>query len=143
MAVEEDVVKIAIAKGISDKMVKEAIKNVAMQGKTFNIDAVVHINGTITQGEDFDRRNVAKAKPWAMFAVLLEEYKRVCAAAKVTGIDIVKVVEMADKVDPKKMEKAEDEANELIAKIKESTTSRQNGVIKTDLNFEFQKVEVK
>ena len=82
------------------------------------------VDGTVTVSED--ETGVVtpqKAKPWSLITVLMQEINTMREAAGMTGMDLAKVVEMAEKVDPKIAQKAEKEANAEIAKIKAGTKS--------------------
>lgn len=71
-----------------------------------------------------------KAKPWNLVHVLLEEVNTMRAAAGLAGIDLAKVVEMAEAVDEKIVQKAQDLADAAMAKIKEPTRSSRKGAVK-------------
>lgn len=71
-----------------------------------------------------------KAKPWNLVHVLLEEVNTMRAAAGLAGIDLAKVVEMAEAVDEKIVQKSQDLADAAMAKLKEPTRSSRKGAVK-------------
>lgn len=88
------------------------------------------VDGTVTVSED--ETGVVtpqKAKPWSLITVLMQEINTMRKAAGMTGMDLAKVVKMAEKVDPKIAKKAEKEANAEIAKIKAGTKSDRKGKV--------------
>lgn len=48
---------------------------------TYDVDAIVHVKGTLTVGEDFTRQQVNKIDPWSMIAVLLDKVNGVTMEA--------------------------------------------------------------
>ena len=68
-----------------------------------------------------------KAKPWGLIHVLLEEVNKLRVAAELAGLDLAKVVAMAEKVDKDIAKKAQDEADEAMAELKEPTRSNRKG----------------
>jgi hypothetical protein len=71
-----------------------------------------------------------KAKPWGLVHVLLEEVNKLREAAGMAGINLAKVVEMAEKADKDLVKKAQKEADEAMAALKEPTRSNRRGAVK-------------
>lgn len=71
-----------------------------------------------------------KAKPWNLVHVLLEEVNKLREAAGLAGINLAKVVEMAESVDKDLVKKAEEEADAAMAALKEPTRSSRKGAVK-------------
>lgn len=71
-----------------------------------------------------------KAKPWGLVHVLLEEVNKMREAAGLAGIDMAKVVAMAEKADKDLVKKAKEEADSAMAELKEPTRSKRKGAVK-------------
>jgi len=71
-----------------------------------------------------------KAKPWGLVYVLLQEVNQMREAAGLAGIDLTKVVAMAEKADKDLVKKAKKEADEAMAAMKEPTRSKRKGAVK-------------
>jgi phage anti-repressor protein len=71
-----------------------------------------------------------KAKPWGLVHVLLEEVNKMRNAAGLAGIDIAKVVAMAEKADKSLVKKAQEDADKAMAELKEPTRSSRKGAVK-------------
>lgn len=99
----------------------------------YSVDAIL----TLVLGAEVkvlaDQSNVLtpqKAKPWGLVHVLLEELNTMREAAGMAGIDIAKVVEMAEKADKELVKKAQEAADEAMAAMKEPTRSARKGAVK-------------
>lgn len=80
-----------------------------------------------------DQENVLtpqKAKPWGLVHVLLEEVNKMREAAGLAGIDMAKVVAMAEKADKDLVKKAQKEADKAMCALKEPTRSKRKGAVK-------------
>lgn len=64
----QDVLKIAVAKAVKDKLAKEASKG--LNPGTYQVDAVVRIIGTFTKGKDYETLVPSKI-PWPVLCALL------------------------------------------------------------------------
>jgi hypothetical protein len=71
-----------------------------------------------------------KAKPWGLVLVLLEEVNKMREAAGLAGIDLAKVVAMAEKADKDLVKKAQKDADAAMAELKEPTRSSRKGAVK-------------
>jgi hypothetical protein len=71
-----------------------------------------------------------KAKPWGLVYVLLAEVNKMREAAGLAGIDMAKVVAMAEKADKDLVKKAQEEADTAMAELKEPTRSKRKGAVK-------------
>ena len=88
----------------------------------FEVDetVVLHTKGVVKVSKSTPDAIIAqKAKPWALFTALLEEANSKLEAAGKVGIDLAKVVEMAEKIDPDLAKKAKAAADAEVSKIKE------------------------
>ena len=70
-----------------------------------------------------------KAKPWGIIHLLLTELNKLREAAGLAGIDLAKVVAMAEAVDKKVASNAQKEANKAMAALKEPTKSARKGAV--------------
>lgn len=87
----------------------------------------VHVVGTCKVGENYEQRIVAKARPWAIVSVLLEEMNEKLIAAGLTGIDLDMVVTRAAELDKALEKKAQERADLIAASLKAETTTLCNG----------------
>jgi len=126
-----DVQALAITKAVKGKMVKTAREGV--EPGEYAVDFDVHVAGTVRVGADYEQRVPAKAKPWDLVATLMEENARLAAAAGEAGIDLDKLVKMADAVNPDLAKEAKTKADEAIAKIKAATVSSFRGKVTADI----------
>lgn len=125
---------IAVGKSVKDAALKAAASE-AKPG-TYAVDVTVRITGEYTVGASYEQRVVAKAKPWNLLAVALNELNKTLEAAGEAGIDMGKLIAMADTVNPELADKAEADAAEAIQKVKSPTLSTCNGKITTNLTAE-------
>jgi hypothetical protein len=122
---------LALTKAVSAKITKTARGELTPGKHTVSGD--VHIEGTLTVGEDYEQRVVNKAKPWNLVYVLLEQYNKLAAATDQAGIDISKLVQMAEAVDPSLVKAAKQQAETEAAAIKAATLTPCKGKVTTDL----------
>ena len=90
----------------------------------FTVDqtVVLHAKGTVKVSKSTpDAICAQSAKPWSLVATLLEELNKEREAAGKAGIDMAKVVELAEAVDPDLAKQAQEAADQRIAEIKEPT----------------------
>lgn len=120
----------ALAK--ATKQAADATRDALEPGK-YEVDTIV----TLVLGAEVkvfeDQEGVLtpqKAKPWGLVHVLLEEVNKLRSAAGMAGIDLSKVVEMAEKADKKLAEKAQKEADEATAALKEPTRQNRRGQVR-------------
>jgi len=88
----------------------------------FEVDqtVVLHCKGTVKVSASSSDAIVAQsAKPWSIVTALLTELNKEREAAGKVGIDIAKVVAMAEKVDPDLVKNAKDAADAHVREIKE------------------------
>jgi hypothetical protein len=111
----------AIAKMATDAM-KGRRDELGQVKAEFAVDqtVVLHAKGTVTVAKSTPDAIVAQsAKPWAIVHTLLTELNRERDAAGKVGIDIAKVVEMAEAADPDLVKKAKNAADSHVRSIKE------------------------
>lgn len=80
-----------------------------------------------------DQTNVStpqKARPWNIVHVLRMEANRIAAAAGLAGIDLAKVVKMADEVDKDLADEARKAADAEMAALKEPTRQDRKGQVR-------------
>lgn len=71
-----------------------------------------------------------KARPWKLVHALIEEANRIATAAGVAGIDLAKIVKMADVVDKGLADKAQKAADAEMAALKEPTRQDRKGQVR-------------
>jgi hypothetical protein len=81
---------------------------------TLNVEGEVKVDGSCA-----DAIIAQKAKPWDLFAVALNEANKQLAAAGVAGIDLKRIVELAENADSDLVKKAKKETAKAIAEVKE------------------------
>lgn len=92
---------------------------------------VVHAKGTVKVSKSTpDAICAQSAKPWSLVATLLSELNKEREAAGKAGIDMAKVVELAEKIDPDLAKEAQEAADKRIAEIKEPTRKFKWGATK-------------
>lgn len=122
---------LAVEKAIASKTAKVARDGIEPGVYAVGFDA--HIEGTITVGADYESQVVNKAKPWSLIYVLLGEVNRMKAAAGEAGLDIAKLIAMAEAVDPDLAKDAQSKAEAEAAAIKAATVSPCKGKVTTKL----------
>jgi Glu-tRNA(Gln) amidotransferase subunit E-like FAD-binding protein len=112
---------LAVSKAITKAMEDNAREAIAT-GK-HPIDTIVHIKGTITVGEQFEQRIVAKAEPWTLLAIAL---------SKLNGHTIESIVQEAlnKEID---IEVIKERAAKAIQAIKAPTVTQCNGKVTSKL----------
>lgn len=126
-----DINTLAASKAVAAKIAKAAREGVE-PGK-YEVSFDVHVEGSVTVGEDYETRLVNKAKPWNLVLVALTEMNKAREAAGMTGMDIGKLVEMAENMDPKMVKEAQNKAEAEAAAIKAETLSTAKGKVTTKL----------
>jgi hypothetical protein len=97
---------------------------------SFAIDDVVTVraHGVLTVAKSNPTALVPQsAKPWNIVHLLLSELNKERSALGKAGIDIDKVVELAEAVDPELAKKAKKAADDKVAAIKEPTRKHKWG----------------
>jgi len=122
---------LAASKAIAAKIAKTAREGVEPGKYDVNFD--VHVEGTVTVGEDYEQRMVNKAQPWNIIAALLEENARVAEAAGETGVDINKLMAAAEAMDPDIVKRSKKQAEEAAAALKEATLTPTKGKVTVKL----------
>tara|TARA_B100000212_G_scaffold338497_1_gene315137 strand:+ start:536 stop:997 length:462 start_codon:yes stop_codon:yes gene_type:complete len=115
------------------KMVADAAKanreNLVEGEHTVNETVLVEANGSVKVGADYEQRIVAKAKPWDLLTAALELANEQLAAAGVAGIDMEKVVDAAQLIDPKAVKAAKAQADSEVAGRKAPTLTQCKGKV--------------
>lgn len=91
---------------------------------TLVLDAKVKVSEDLT-----DVSTPQKAKPWEIVHYLTVELNKLRAAAGMTGMDLAKVVAMAEKVDKELADKAQKEADLAMQALKEPTRQNRRGAV--------------
>ncbi len=111
-----------------EKMAKDAMKGrreeLGQAQGEFAVDqtVVLHAKGTVKVSKSSpDAVCAQSAKPWSLVATLLEELNKEREAAGKVGIDISRVVEMAEAANPDLAKEAQEAADAEIRRIKEPT----------------------
>jgi hypothetical protein len=110
-----------IAKLASDE-VKTRREDLGQVKAEFAVDqtVVLRATGTVKVAKSTPDAIIAqKAKPWALLAAAVEEANRRLEAAGATGIDLDRIVELAESVNPELAKEAEKKAKAKLAEIKE------------------------
>lgn len=131
----EAAITTALSKGLADKA--KALRADLPAG-TYEVDETVtlRVKGTVKVGEDYESIVAQKAKPWNLFAVLLEETNKQRAAAGMAGVDLARLVEMAEALDKDAAKDAEKAAHAEVAKIKAETRKTCKGRVTTKVVVE-------
>lgn len=101
----------------------------------FSVDETVVLTckGTIKVSKSTPDAIIAqKAKPWALLAALMEEANRRLEAAGKVGIDLEKIVEMAETVDPDLAKEAEKKAKAKLVEIKDEVRGFKWGGVRAE-----------
>ena len=119
-----DLIAVALGKGV--KGVTDASGKLSVG--THEVDAIVHVKGTVTKGEDYDQKIWHKAQPEAILAVAL---------SKLNGVTIESIVKEAMDVDPERITVIKKEASEAIEALKEKKgTTPCNGKVTTKITID-------
>jgi hypothetical protein len=122
---------LAVTKAVTTKLASEAREGVTPGEYNLSFDA--HIEGVIRVGEDYEQRQVNKAKPWSLVYVLLQEVNTLRSAAGQAGLDLNKLVTMAEAVDETLVKQAQKDAESQAATIKAATVTTCKGKVTTEL----------
>ena len=97
-------------------------EELGLQKGTFSLNELVtvHAHGTLTVGDANPNAKVPQvAKPWNIIHLLLTELNTERKALGKAGIDIEKIVEMAEAVDPKLATEAKKAADARVQALKD------------------------
>ena len=98
---------------------------------------VLHAKGTVKVSKSTPDPIVAQsAKPWSIVHTLLTELNTEREAAGKVGIDIAKVVEMAEAADPNLVKAAKEAADAHVREIKEEVRQHKWGGTTADAEIE-------
>lgn len=99
----------------------------------YDLDEILRlaVNGVVKVGEDYSQRFVNKAKPWEIVTILLGMLNTERAAAGKAGIDMAKLVAMAEEADPFLVKEAKKAAGEAAAELKAATMKVAKGKVTT------------
>jgi len=111
-----------------NKVIKKAAIDNAREGLTagqYAVDFLVHIQGLLTIGEDYEQHIVAKAEPWLILAVAL---------SKLNNVTLENLVEEAysGEID---VEEIKQRAQEALEVIKAPTLTICKGKVTTKLDY--------
>lgn len=111
-----------------EKLVAKAMKGrrdeLGQVKAEFEVDqtVVLHAKGTVKVSKATpDALCPQSAKPWALLTAAVMELNKEREAAGKAGIDIAKLVELAETVDPELAKKAQEDADKHVREIKEPT----------------------
>lgn len=90
---------IAVHKGVAEAIAARKTAELSPGKHSLRGPVTINIDGVLTVGEDYSQRIVAKAQPWGLVALLLNEVNALREAAGMVGINIEKVTAMADLID--------------------------------------------
>lgn len=123
----QDVLKIAVAKAIGEKVVKLASKGV--NPGTYRVDALVKVLGTFTKGKDYETLVPSKI-PWPVLCALLASKLNQTTLDSVMA-EFEKALESGDSTGLG--EQIKDRAQVVVNKIKGQTRTTATGKITTSL----------
>jgi hypothetical protein len=126
-----DICTLAASKAVTAKLTKVARGNVEPGVHEVAFD--VHVEGSVTIGQDFEQQVANKAQPWNLVTALLEENSRLRTSAGDVGIDLNKLMAMAEAMDPGLVKESKAKAEAAAAAIKASTLTPMNGKVTTKL----------
>lgn len=110
-----------LKKVIADACTDDRREQLGQTAGKFSVEETItlHVKGEVkVDGSCADAIIAQKAKPWDLFAIALNEANKQLAAAGVAGIDLDRIVELAENADPKLIKKAKADTKVAIAKIK-------------------------
>lgn len=122
---------LAVSKALPSKILREARGD--LEPGEYEVDTTVRVTGKVRVGEDYETTVPNKAKPWNLVTTLLTELNTLREASGMGGIDIDKLVAMAETVDPNLVKESKKKAMETAASLKEATRKTANGKVTTDL----------
>lgn len=99
----------------------------------YSVDTILTLvlGAEVKVSEDLDSvLTPQKAKPWGLVHVLLSEVNTMREAAGLVGIDMEKVVAMAEAADKDLVKKAQKEADKAMSALKEPTRSSRKGAVR-------------
>lgn len=114
-----------VTKAAAAKTRPELVPGKYKVAETVSLD----LSALVNVGEDYEQEFVNKAKPWNIVVALLEEANKRLAAAGFAGIDLARIVEVAELADPELAKDAKEKADEQVAKIKAPTKKMANGKV--------------
>jgi hypothetical protein len=118
----------ALAKAFTDqaKIGRESLR--VGKGQTVDETVTVRVTASVTVGEDYTQKIVAKADPWLLLSVALSH---------LNGKTIDSIVKEAVNHDPAMLAATKEKAAEAIAKMVASTETACKGAVKvTKVNLE-------
>lgn len=127
----QDEFTLALSKAVKEKMEKTARGNVGPG--TYDVDFKVGIKGSVTVGHDYQTTVPNKAKPWNLVVALMTEVERLRAAAGEAGINLDKIMAMAEALDPNLVKEAQEKAEKAAASLKDATLTAAKGKVTTNL----------
>lgn len=116
---------IALGKAIRKEEVAASSSEMII-GET-EVDMLIRISGTLTKGEDFEQRVVAKAQPWDIVAVAL---------SKLNGVTVESLIRESMGMEEAKVTEIKEQAKAAMSKIKSPTNTIMNGRISPKLTIE-------
>ncbi|KPL02532.1 MAG: hypothetical protein AMK75_02550 [Planctomycetes bacterium SM23_65] len=102
------------AEGRREELGKRPAEFAVRETVTLEVDGTVKVESACE-----DAIIAQKAKPWDLFAVTLTEANKVLAAAGKAGLDLEKLVKLAEEADPKLVKKAKGETADALKAIKD------------------------
>ena len=128
-----DIQALAVTKAIATKIAKVARENI--EPGEYDVSFDCHIEGTIRVGQDYQTTSPNKAQPWNIVVALMTELETTRQAAGMGGLDIDKLVAMAETVDPTLVKNAKAKAEEAAAAIKDATLTQAKGKVTATLDI--------
>jgi hypothetical protein len=122
---------LAVTKAVQAKIAKDA--RTGVEPGEYNLSFNAHIEGVIRVGQDYEQPMPNKAKPWNIIAVLLEELNTMRAASGEAGVNLDKIIKMAEAVDPDLVKNAKDQAAKEASALKQATMTTCKGKVTSSL----------
>lgn len=116
---------LALAKVLTGTITDNARNQIGHGNYTVSLD--LHAEVEMVVGQDYESLIVSKAKPYSLLAAAIEEYNLLAAAVGRVGMNIEKLVEAAERIDPGLVEHAEAQTAAAVARIKGTTLTRCRG----------------
>ena len=117
-----DIATIRVLKKYIEEAEKGRREELGQSKATFSVDREItlRVQGTLKVSEsDPDRVIAQAAKPWRLFATLLQESNKRLRAAGEAGIDLDALVALAEKADSKLESKAKEDTKAAIKRVKD------------------------
>jgi len=111
---------VALSKAVSGSDAKKA--SVKLDAGEYSVDFLVHIQGTLKKGEDFEQRIPGKAKPWMLLTAALSH---------LNGVTVESLVKEAVDADPELVKSIKKQAEEAAESMKEPTVTQCTGKVTT------------